>query len=48
MLVYINKPPNQYTGNIYTCLVKSQITEIVDAETKIDLLILTEIKKGEN
>ena len=29
------------------CIVTSEITEIVDAETKIDLLILAEIKKGE-
>ena len=29
------------------CIVTSEITEIVDAETKIGLLILAEIKKGE-
>ena len=29
------------------CKVKSGIAEIVDAETKIDLLILAEIKRGE-
>ena len=29
------------------CIITSEITEIVDAETKIGLLILAEIKKGE-
>ena len=29
------------------CIVTSEVTEIVDAETKIGLLILAEIKKGE-
>ena len=45
-LVSTNRPSNEYTGNIYT--LHSNIrynNKNVDAETKIDLLILVEIKK---
>ena len=50
MLVSTNRPIDGYTGNIYSlyrCIVTSEITETVDIDTKIGLLISTEIKRGE-
>ena len=50
MLVSKNRPTNWYTGNIQYIHFAQQhhdITETVDAVTKISLLILAEIKKGE-
>ena len=46
-MVSTNRPTNGYTANIYTFIVTSEITETVDAVTKIGLLILAEIKRGE-
>ena len=42
-LVSTTRPTN---GTLVICIITSEITEIADAETKIDLLILAEIKKG--
>ena len=42
-LVSTTRPTN---GTLVICIITSEITEIADAETKIDLLILAKIKKG--
>ena len=47
-LVSTNRPTQMRVLVTFTlCIVTSEITQIVDAETKIGLLILAEIKKGE-
>ena len=42
-LIPTTRPTN---GTLVICIITSEITETADAETKIDLLILAEIKKG--
>ena len=46
-LVSTNRPTNGCTGSIYTLHITSEITETADAENKIGLVILAEIKRGE-
>ena len=42
-LIPTTRPTNR---TLVICIITSEITETADAETKIDLLILAEIKKG--